>query len=53
MKPPQASTNVKILVLTSIVYPKAASKILSNKKDKEEDKGVSRAKLFLEQSLTA
>jgi len=53
MKPPQASTNVRPFDLTCLVYPKAASKILSNKKDKEEDKGVSRAKLFLEQSLTA
>jgi hypothetical protein len=35
---------------TLLVYPKAASKILSNKKDKDEDKGVSRAKIFLEQS---
>ena len=31
-------------------YPKAHSKILSNTKDKEEEKSVSRAKLFLEQA---
>lgn len=53
MKPLQASISVTSLLLTLLVYPKAASKILSNKKDKDEDKGVSRAKIFLEQSLTA